>query len=83
MRRFAGMRASEVWYTRLDAERFRALVDADDHKYLDRAMARARRKDSLRALAQFAGRYADQNERDHAALAQAVADGRLEAVSDR
>ena len=30
-----------------------------------------------RAIASFATRYADQNERDHAALAQAVADGRL------
>jgi hypothetical protein len=36
-----------------------------------------------RALADFAERYADQNERDHAALAAAVAAGRVEAVSDR
>ncbi len=33
-----------------------------------------------RALAKFAETYADQNERDHAALAQAVASGRVEAT---
>ncbi|HEY5857293.1 MAG TPA: DUF2252 domain-containing protein [Aldersonia sp.] len=33
------------------------------------------------AIAQFAETYADQNERDHAALAAAVADGRAEAQS--
>jgi hypothetical protein len=35
-----------------------------------------------RAMAKFAGRYADQNEADHAALAAAVASGRLEAFTD-
>ena len=33
------------------------------------------------AVADFAEIYADQNERDHAALADAVADGRAEAQS--
>ena len=33
------------------------------------------------AVADFAETYADQNERDHAALADAVADGRAEAQS--
>ncbi|HEU4512036.1 MAG TPA: DUF2252 domain-containing protein [Nocardioidaceae bacterium] len=33
-----------------------------------------------RAVAEFGERYADQNERDHAALTEAVAEGRLEAV---
>jgi hypothetical protein len=33
------------------------------------------------AVADFAETYADQNERDHAALAAAVADGRVEAQS--
>ena len=33
------------------------------------------------AVTDFAERYADQNERDHAALAAAVADGRVEAQS--
>jgi hypothetical protein len=32
-----------------------------------------------RAMVKFAEAYADQNERDHAALAQAVDDGRVEA----
>jgi hypothetical protein len=36
-----------------------------------------------RALAAFAEAYADQNERDHAALAQAVKSGALEADLDR
>jgi uncharacterized protein (DUF2252 family) len=40
--------------------------------------AYAGRGDALdRALAEFAERYADQNERDHAALASAVRDGRV------
>ena len=33
------------------------------------------------AIANFAEAYADQNERDHAALAAAAADGRVEAQS--
>ena len=35
-----------------------------------------------RAIAQFATEYADQNERDHAAFAAAVASGRLVAQTD-
>ncbi len=35
-----------------------------------------------RAVADFASAYADQNERDHAALVAAVASGRLQAVTD-
>ena len=35
-----------------------------------------------RAIAQFAAAYADQNERDHAAFAAAVASGRLAAQTD-
>ena len=34
-----------------------------------------------RAIADFASDYADQNERDYAAFAEAVASGRLEAAS--
>jgi uncharacterized protein DUF2252 len=36
-----------------------------------------------RAFVTFAGACADQTEQDHAALQQAVADGRIEAVSGR
>jgi uncharacterized protein (DUF2252 family) len=36
-----------------------------------------------RAIVAFAGQYADQTERDHAALADAVAAGRIEAVTGR
>jgi uncharacterized protein (DUF2252 family) len=36
-----------------------------------------------RALGEFATAYADQNERDHAALRQAIEDGRVEATADR
>jgi hypothetical protein len=32
------------------------------------------------AIAEFSGRYADQNERDHARLAEAIATGELEAT---
>jgi hypothetical protein len=34
------------------------------------------------AVAEFAKAYADQNERDHAAFAAAVADGRVDAQSE-
>ena len=34
-----------------------------------------------RAMGRFAVAYADQNQRDHAALAAAVADGRVEAAA--
>jgi uncharacterized protein (DUF2252 family) len=57
MRRFAGMRTTEVWYARLDvAEQF---VRWSEHlgpprsKDLDKSLAKARRKDSLRALAKL------------------------------
>ena len=36
-----------------------------------------------RALGEFATAYADQNERDHATLCRAIADGRVEASADR
>jgi len=36
-----------------------------------------------RALGEFATTYADQNERDHAALRQAIEDGRVEATADQ
>ncbi len=35
-----------------------------------------------RAIAEFASRYADQSERDHAALADAIRDGRIEARTE-
>ena len=53
MRRFARMRAIEVFYTRLDVEAFGVFLDMGDRKELDRALAKARRKDSLRALAKL------------------------------
>ena len=34
-----------------------------------------------RAMAEFAERYADRTEQDHAALAAAVTDGRIEAIT--
>jgi uncharacterized protein (DUF2252 family) len=53
MRAFAGMRALDVWYARLDieevAKRWSADVSAKQLKRFDRNVAKARTKDSLRA----------------------------------
>jgi uncharacterized protein (DUF2252 family) len=57
MRGFAEMRTIDVWYTRLDVERRFAQwgrrLDADSRKELDRGLAKARRKNSLRALSKL------------------------------
>jgi uncharacterized protein (DUF2252 family) len=70
MREFAGMRTLDVWYARLDvAEQFArwgASGDTAARRNADRTLAKARRKDSLRAVAK---------------LTREV-DGRLEIVSD-
>jgi uncharacterized protein (DUF2252 family) len=55
IRRFAGMRALDVWYSRLDvAEQFARWSEEPGggprRKGFDKALAKARRKDSLRAL---------------------------------
>jgi uncharacterized protein (DUF2252 family) len=57
MRAFAAMRTIDVWYARLDIERRFAewgrRLDAGGRRELDRAVAKARRKDSLRALSKL------------------------------
>jgi uncharacterized protein (DUF2252 family) len=57
MRAFAGMRTIDVWYARLDVERRFAewgrRLDAGTRKELGRAVAKARRKNSLRALSKL------------------------------
>jgi uncharacterized protein (DUF2252 family) len=50
MRRLAAMRTIDVWYTRMDEERFSQYLSKSGRKRLDKAVAKARRKDSLRAL---------------------------------
>ncbi|HET7455077.1 MAG TPA: DUF2252 domain-containing protein [Solirubrobacterales bacterium] len=54
MRRFAAMRNLDVWYSRLDVEPvlevLRGQVDNRRYRRLERNLARARAKDSLRAL---------------------------------
>ncbi len=54
MHAFAGQRNIEVWYARLDAERFegelREKHDRKDAKAFDHDLAKARTKDSLKAL---------------------------------
>ena len=60
MRRFAGMKALDVWYERLDrsalAGVFRSQGKRRQTKLLDEAAAKARRKDSARAFAKLAHR---------------------------
>jgi hypothetical protein len=57
MRTFAAMRTIDVWYARLDVERQFAewgrRLNARRRKELDRAVAKARRKNSLRALSKL------------------------------
>jgi uncharacterized protein (DUF2252 family) len=57
MRTFAAMRTIDVWYARLDIEREFAewgrRLDARGRKEFDRAVAKARRKNSLRALSKL------------------------------
>jgi uncharacterized protein (DUF2252 family) len=60
MRDFAGMRTMELWYARLDVdstlEAFEREAPRADRKELARGVAKARRKDSLRAFARLAHR---------------------------
>ena len=44
------MRTIDVWYTRIDEQRFSQYLSKSGRKRLDKAVAKARRKDSLRAL---------------------------------
>ncbi|HEX6696168.1 MAG TPA: DUF2252 domain-containing protein [Solirubrobacteraceae bacterium] len=57
MRAFAAMRTIDVWYARLDVERRLAEwgrhLDTGSRKELDHAVAKARRKNSLRALSKL------------------------------
>ncbi|HEV7752132.1 MAG TPA: DUF2252 domain-containing protein [Baekduia sp.] len=57
MLEFAAMRTLDVWYARVDVERqftgWSENADAERRLDLDRAIVRARRKDSLRALAKL------------------------------
>jgi uncharacterized protein (DUF2252 family) len=70
MHEFAGMRTLDVWYLRLDAdevpERFGAGTDKEAHKRFARNLAKAKGKDSLRALTKLTH----------------VADGRPQLISD-
>ena len=54
MRAFASMRSIDVWYARIDVEpklaEIRGSLDKRRRRQIDRNMARARSKDSLRAL---------------------------------
>jgi uncharacterized protein (DUF2252 family) len=53
MRAFAAMRTIDVWYSRLDEERAAQYVSGSGRKRMDKALNKARRKDSLRALAKL------------------------------
>ena len=59
MARFAGMRNIDVWYTRLDVaailERLEASVSRKQMKRLQANVAKARTRDSMRALAKLCG----------------------------
>jgi uncharacterized protein (DUF2252 family) len=54
MRRFADMRTIDVWYARLDVDqqfaRLAQKVSAGQHRRIDKGLAKAHGKDSLRAL---------------------------------
>jgi uncharacterized protein (DUF2252 family) len=63
MRAFAAMRTLEVWYARMDIEpvlaEWGAQLKRRQRAALDKTVAHARRKDSLRALAKLTYREAD------------------------
>jgi uncharacterized protein (DUF2252 family) len=50
MGRFAAMRTIDVWYARLDEDVVSQHLSGSARKNVDKALAKARRKDSLRAL---------------------------------
>jgi uncharacterized protein (DUF2252 family) len=59
MREFAAMRDVDVWYARVDIttiERYRSKVSAKRRKSFDKDVAKAQRKDSLRALGRLTTR---------------------------
>jgi uncharacterized protein (DUF2252 family) len=60
VRRFAAMREIDVWYSRLDVEeiaaRLQGKVSKEDRKRFEKGIAKARNKDSLRALAKLTER---------------------------
>lgn len=60
MRRFAAMREVDVWYSRLDVEEIamslQGKVSKEDRKRFEKGVAKARNKDSLRALAKLTER---------------------------
>jgi uncharacterized protein (DUF2252 family) len=60
IRRFAGMRTIDVWYARLDIEpalaALRAQLDGDRLRQVERSLAKASSKDSLRALGKLTER---------------------------
>jgi uncharacterized protein (DUF2252 family) len=60
MRRFAAMRDLEVWYSRLDlaelVERFGSKLNRRRREQVEKGVAKAQHKDSLRALAKLARR---------------------------
>ena len=87
MRAFAKQPLLEVWYAHLDIEQ------AIGEWTLARAHARSGDRIALaaylggsakfgQAIADFAETYADQNERDHAALQTAVKDGKAQATTE-
>ncbi|MFE1770724.1 DUF2252 domain-containing protein [Streptomyces sp. NPDC059008] len=57
MRRFARMRNLDVWYAQADADRLRELIagrmDREAREKVDRALAKARGRDSLQAFAKL------------------------------
>jgi uncharacterized protein (DUF2252 family) len=53
MRRFAGMTALEVWYSRLDASAIRSQASRRQAKLMDEVGAKGRRRDSARAFAKL------------------------------
>ena len=72
MRGFAAMRNLDVWYARVDVEAARS----GDRVAIAAYLGRGNTFD--RAIAEFAERYADQNERDYAALLEAGQRGDIE-----
>ena len=62
MRRLASKRSIDVWYERMDVsaiERYRSQVSGSARKRMDKNVAKAEHKDSLRAFAKLTRRDGD------------------------
>ena len=89
MRGFADQTFMDVWYTHVDIQsalaKFQSQIKAKRYKEAQKQLTKAHTSDSDKfdqAIADFAETYADQNERDYAALKTAAKEGKIEVSTE-